>query len=104
MSPGAAPPPGTRPGAHQGVLRVRAGTDRDDATASAPVAVAFDDRGVPDVPRHGTRVPSRGGGAAHGALAQAGRCRAQGATAGGAAAPRWGPVPRGAGAYLPATA
>src|SRR2546429_4324171 len=45
---------------------VRAGADRDDATAGAPLALAVDDRGVPDLSWHGARVPSRGSGAAHG--------------------------------------
>src|SRR5207245_3505336 len=79
---------------------VGARADRDDPPTGPAVAVALDDRRVPDLPRHGPCVPARGGGAPDGALPEARRCRAPGTPARRAAAPRGGPVPRGAGAEL----
>ncbi len=95
---GAAHAPGPRPGAHQGLRRVGAGTDRDDAPASPALVVAIDDVRLSDLQRHRACLPARSRRAADGALAQAGRRRSQGTSARGAAAPRGRTVPRGAGA------
>jgi len=95
---GAASALGPRPRADQGLCRLRARAHRNDAPARAPVAVALDDRRVPDVQWHRPGVSARGGGAPDGALAQARRRGAQGAPARGTAASRSRAVSRGAGA------
>ncbi|CAA9347921.1 MAG: Ribonuclease G, partial [uncultured Gemmatimonadetes bacterium] len=101
---GAAAVPFARPGAHQGLPGERAGADRDDAAAGAPLAVPHANGGLPHLRRNGADLYARNGGAPDRAGHPPRRRRRPGAPADGAGSPRGRALRAGAGAPLPAHA